>query len=81
MKKKLLSLLMCGIVSSSLLYGCGVKIDPVDGYNDTDEYEIISSSNISSYDDEIITVKDKNTGKIFKIYKGHCKGGITEVSK
>ena len=81
MKKKLLSLLMCGVIGISCLYGCGdVKIDPVDGHNNTDEYEIISSSNIS-VDEEIITVKEKNTGKIFKIYKGYNKGGITEVSK
>lgn len=78
--KIIIKLLMIGIVSSSLLYGCGMKIVPVDKYNDTDEYDFISSSSISD-NDEILTVKEKDTGKIFKIYKGHCKGGITEVSK
>lgn len=78
--KIIIKLLMIGIVSSSLLYGCGMKIVPVDKYNDTDEYDFISSSSISD-NDEIVTVKEKDTGKIFKIYKGYNKGGITEVSK
>lgn len=80
MKKKLLSLLMCGVIGISCLYGCGMKIVPVDKYNDTDEYDFISSSSISD-NDEIVTVKEKDTGKIFKIYKGYNKGGITEVTK
>lgn len=77
---KMIKLLIIGMVSSSLLYGCGMKIVPVDKYNDTDEYDFISSSSISD-NDEIVTLKEKDTGKIFKIYKGYNKGGITEVSE
>lgn len=86
MKKKIIGLLIMSSICFSMV-GCSIKVDAhkVDEQKQKvdvpNQFETISQERVGSeyYDDEIILIKHKETGKRFIIYNGGSKGGIVPL--
>jgi len=74
MKKKIISVMLIGIVSLSLI-GCGKEQKTL-----SENFKILSTDNLNTDDnDELWIVQEKSTGKRFIIYKADNKGGIVNL--